>query len=186
MAILASMLWRRIDTPGHDACRLEQNGVGWRVEGAAVFRHPAGPACVAYSVQCDQQWRTVSGRVRGALGQRAIDYRVALRGTTWTLNETPVSGLEALVDLDLGFTPATNLQQLRRVLIGQDEALQLPVAWLDVEVGALTELPQLYTRRGEAAFWYEAPSVGYQGLLELAPNGFIRSYPNLWEAEQSD
>ncbi len=177
------MLWRRIDTPGHDACRLEQNSAGWSVEGAAVFRHPSGPACIAYSVQCDHQWRTMSGWVRGVLGQRPIEYRVAHRGATWTLNETPVPGLEALLDLDLGFTPATNLQQLRRVSIGQDEARGLPVAWLDVDAGALTELAQLYRRRGEAAFWYEAPSVGYQGLIELAPNGFIRNYPRLWEAE---
>jgi len=185
MTIVASMLWRRLDAPGHDACRLEQNDLGWSLEGAAVFRHPSGPASIAYSVQCDREWRTLSGWVRGALGRRAIDYRVAYRDTSWLLNDAPVPGLEALVDLDLGFTPATNLQQLRRVSIGQDEALELPVAWLDVEAGALTELPQLYTRRSEAAFWYEAPSVGYQGLLELAPNGFIKSYPNLWEAEQS-
>ncbi len=25
---------------------------------------------------------------------------------------------------------------------------------------------------------------GYEGLLELASNGFIRRYPGLWEAEQ--
>ncbi|MDQ6869318.1 MAG: hypothetical protein M3178_13370 [Pseudomonadota bacterium] len=37
--------------------------------------------------------------------------------------------------------------------------------------------------RRPATFWYEAPSVGYEGLLELAPDGFIRRYPNLWEAE---
>ena len=44
----------------------------------------------------------------------------------------------------------------------------------------MTELPQTYQRRGPNAFWYRAPSVGYEGLLELAPNGFIRNYPNLW------
>ena len=103
--------------------------------------------------------------------------------TAWTLNGEVVHGLDHLVDLDLGFTPATNLQQLLRVPIAQDCAAQISVAWFDVETGELTELDQRYTRRGKSAFWYEAPSVGYEGLLELAPDGFIRRYPDFWEAE---
>jgi uncharacterized protein len=74
------------------------------------------------------------------------------------------------------------MQQLRRVAIAENETVRLPVAWFDVDAGTLTELPQIYERRGPAAFWYQAPSFGYEGLLELAPNGFIKSYPNLWEA----
>jgi hypothetical protein len=183
MTILGSILWRRIDTPGHDACRLEQRGAGWSLEGAAIFRHEAGPANIAYSVQCDDRWRTISGRVWGALGRRAIDYRVARREAIWTLNDVCIPGLEHLFDLDLGFTPATNLLQLNRVPVGQGEVFQLPVAWLDVDSGTLTELPQTYQRRGATTVWYQAPSVGYEGLLELAPDGFVRSYPNLWEAE---
>jgi hypothetical protein len=30
-------------------------------------------------------------------------------------------------------------------------------------------------------YWYEAPTVGYADLLEVAPTGFIHSYPGLWE-----
>ena len=125
----------------------------------------------------------MAGGVRGFIGPRAIDYRVARDDAGWTLNGAPVAGLKHLLDLDLGFTPATNLQQLRRVAMAENEIVRLPVAWLDVDAGTLTELPQVYQRRGPDAFWYQAPSVGYEGLLECAPNGFIRTYPGLWEAE---
>jgi uncharacterized protein len=91
--------------------------------------------------------------------------------------------LNHLFDLDLAFTPATNILQMRRVSIVQSEIVALPVAWLDVDAGTLTELPQTYERRSDDACWYQAPSVGYEGLLKRAPNGFILSYPNLWEAE---
>ncbi|MGH7340217.1 MAG: putative glycolipid-binding domain-containing protein [Candidatus Rokuibacteriota bacterium] len=183
MAVLASALWRRIDTPGHEACRLEQNGSGWCLQGTAVFRHEVGPASLAYAVRCDARWETLSGQVRGFLGERPIDYAVSRGGSVWTLNGSAVPGLDHLVDLDLGFTPATNLQQLQRVPIARGEQVELPVAWLDVDAGTLTELPQTYERRGETTFWYTAPSLGYEGLLELAPNGFIRRYPDLWEVE---
>jgi uncharacterized protein len=185
MPIISSMLWRRVNAPGHDACRLEQGIDRWKLEGAAIFRHEDGPANISYSVQCDVEWQTPSGRIRGFVGQRSVHYTVVRSGGLWTLNDAPVPGLRHLLDLDLGFTPATNLQQLRRVSIAANETVHLPVAWLDVDAGTLSELPQIYERRGEAAFWYQAPSFGYEGLLELAPNGFIRSYPGLWEAEVS-
>src|ERR1700733_9285614 len=185
MPIISSMLWRRVNAPGHDACRLEQGIDRWKLEGAAIFRHEDGPANISYSVQCDVDWQTLSGRIRGFVGQRSVHYTVVRSGGLWTLNDAPVPSLRHLLDLDLGFTPATNLQQLRRVSIVANETVHLPVAWLDVDAGTLSELPQIYERRGQAAFWYQAPSFGYEGLLELAPNGFIRSYPGLWEAEVS-
>jgi len=181
--VIASALWRRLDTPGHDACRLVQSGTGWRLEGTAVFRHVLGPASLAYSVDCGAGWESSSGHIRGMLGARPIDYVIARRGRAWTVNGNATPGLEHLVDLDLGFTPATNLLPLRRVPIAQGKAAQLPAAWFDVDAGTLTELPQIYERRGELAFWYEAPSTGYAALLEFAPDGFVRSYPGLWEAE---
>ena len=98
----------------------------------------------------------------------------------WIVNGSAVPGLDRFVDLDLGFTPATNLQQLRRGPIAENESAQVPVAWLDIETGMLVELSQSYERRSTTTFWYEAPSR-YKGLLELAPNGFIRRYPGLWE-----
>jgi len=183
MAIVASMLWRRLDTPGHDACSLELNDVGWRLQGAAVFHYESGPASITYSVQCDLEWLTLSGQVGGILGDHHVDHIIARQGKSWTLNGTVITGLEHLLDLDLSFTPATNMQQLRRISIGHNESVRLPVAWFNLDAGTLTELPQIYERRSEMAFWYTAPSVSYEGLLELGSNGFIQRYPNLWEAE---
>lgn len=183
MAVASSMLWRRIDAPGHDACRLERVDGGWRLAGAAIFCGKKGPTFLSYAVRCDAQWRTVSGRIGGFVGEQTVDFAVAHQGSAWTLDGVPVPGLDHLVDLDLSFTPATNLQQIKRVPIAAKESVSLPVAWFDVDAGTLSELPQIYERRGPNSLWYRAPSVGYEGLLELAPNGFIRNYPNLWSAE---
>ncbi|MBS0430532.1 MAG: hypothetical protein JSR41_24870, partial [Proteobacteria bacterium] len=42
MQTVATILWRRQDGPGHDACRLERNDVAWQLDGAAAFRHESG------------------------------------------------------------------------------------------------------------------------------------------------
>jgi hypothetical protein len=58
----------------------------------------------------------------------------------------------------------------------------VPVAWIDAPDGVLQALPQRYERRSATTYWYESPTVGYAELLELAPSGFVRRYPGLWEA----
>ena len=181
---MGSILWRRLDAPGHDACHLEERETGWEIDGTAVFRDNGAPARLAYHVACDRSWRTRQGRVRGWLGKDAVDFQVErTTGGMWTLNGDVVPNLGGCVDLDLGFTPGTNLLQLRRIALGVGQAADVPVAWLDVSAGTLDVLLQRYERRDEGTYWYEAPRFGYAAVLEVTPAGFITRYPGLWEAE---
>jgi hypothetical protein len=183
--VVASVLWRQLDVPGHDACRLEHAVDGsWQLDGTAVFLHEGAPARLHYGVVCDPAWLSRRGRVSGWLGARSVELDIErMAAGAWTLNGVPVPGLEGCVDLDLGFTPATNLMPLRRLALASGHAADAPAAWLDISAGTLQVLPQRYTRRGEATYWYEAPSVGYAGTLEVTPDGFVRRYPGLWEME---
>lgn len=182
--MLDVILWRRLDAPGHDTCRLERNGSGWALEGTAVFSENGIPAMLRYRVVTDSAWCTTLGHIHGWLGEQDIELRVTRTSDgTWMLNGSAVPGLGANVDLDLGFTPATNLLQLRRVNMQEGEVMDLPVAWLDAACGTLTCLPQRYERRTATGYWYEAPTAGYSGLLEVRTSGFILRYPGLWEAD---
>jgi hypothetical protein len=179
----AAALWRRIDTPGHDAALLTRSAVGWRLLGTAVFLHADGPARLSYELVLDADWRTVRGSVRGFLAGRQIERKIVRGERGWTLDDVRVAGLDHLVDLDLGFTPATNLQQLRRARLAAGEGVDLPVAWLDAGADALEELPQRYERLDATRVRYSAPSVPYAATLELADSGFVRLYPGLWEMD---
>ena len=82
-----SILWRRLDTPGHDVCRLVDRGDVWRIEGASVFRHETGLAALVYEVECDREWRTREGVVSGWVASRGVDIRVTRNPAgVWTLN----------------------------------------------------------------------------------------------------
>jgi uncharacterized protein len=153
---------------------------GWLLQGAAAFDHDAGSAAVAYQVEADARWRTKRGLVSGFLGDKPLQHEILRDDAGWRLDGVRVDGLEHLVDLDYGFTPATNVLQLSRIALDRGQRAKVPVAWFDLDCASLIELPQIYERRGEASYWYEAPTVPYRALLEIAPNGFVRSYPGLW------
>lgn len=182
--VVITVLWRRLDIPGHDACRLEQTEGGWELDGTAVFRFEGSSACVRYEVSCDAEWRTRYGRVRGWTGPQLVDIAIMRAGNgQWKMNDIVVPGFEHCIDLDFGFTPATNLIQLRRLMLRPGAAADVPVAWLDLPAARLEFLPQRYERRSESAYWYQAPAFGYSGLLEVTSEGFAKLYPGLWEME---
>ena len=185
MQTLASILWRRLGQPGHDVCRLERQGDNWQIDGGAAFRHEDGRvAQLHYRVRCDRAWHTQWGTVRGWLGGEGIDLSIVRDAHGgWKLNDAPAMELGHCVDLDLGFTPATNLLQLRRLHLAPGEAADAPVAWLDLDGGGLSELQQRYERRSERDYWYTAPRFDYEAMLEVTPDGFVRRYPAVWEAE---
>ena len=119
----------------------------------------------------------------GWLGDRQVSLRIRRTADGWEMNGRVAPGLEECLDLDFGFTPATNLFQLRRIALVRGQAADVPVAWLDVSAATLDLLHQRYERRTDTAYWYEAPRFGYAGLLEVEPEGFVRVYPELWAAE---
>jgi uncharacterized protein len=172
--------WIRLDRPGRDAALLRPGAGGWLLQGAAAFDHDSGSSAVAYQVEVDARWETKRGIVSGLLGDRAVQHEIERDNSGWRLNGFRVESLEHLVDLDYGFTPATNVLQLSRIALKVGETAEVPVAWFDLDSASLIELPQIYERRSELAYWYEAPTVPYQGRLEIAPNGFVQSYPGLW------
>ena len=179
-----TILWRRLDVVGHDACRLVEHDDGWRLSGAAVFQHEGAPACLTDEVDCDREWRTRAGVVRGWVSARHVDLRVTRTpDAVWMLNGQVVPHLGGCVDLDLGFTPATNLVQLRRVALRVGQATDVPVAWLDVPVGTLDTLHQRYERRTAEAYWYEARRFDYGALLPDNAACFVESYPDLLQIE---
>ncbi len=87
-------------------------------------------------------------------------------------------------DLDLGFTPATNMPQLRRIGLSVGDEVAFDVAWLDAGSEKLVPLPQHYQRISDREYFYQSPTFGYEATISLAQSGFVASYPGLWEIEE--
>lgn len=117
-----------------------------------------------------------------ATGYRPLesDQNIHTADSKWLLNDIHQPALEHCIDLDLGFTPATNILQLRRIVLA--EAADLSVAWPVLPDGTLDVLARRHERQMEATYWHEVPRFKYATLLDVTPNGFICHYPMLWKA----
>lgn len=180
----SKILWRRLDAPGHDACRLERVGEDWRLSGVATFLDARGPARLDYSLLCDSRWRTREGTVRGWVGSEDVDCEVRRSSAgAWTMNGARVGAVQGCDHLDFGFTPATNLPQLCAMDLGIGSSAELTVAWIDAPAGELEPVLQRYERIAANRYAYAAPRFEYSGVLEINEAGFVRTYPTLWEVE---
>ncbi len=174
MEEIASATWRRLDGRGADTCKLLRTADGWALAGRADFDE-RGHIEISYRIDCAPDWVTRAATIEGT-----HTHRIARRDGVWFLDGRPQPGFEHLVDIDFGFTPATNFHLMRRLRFPLGKVMSVSVAWFDLGETTFTDLPQRYTRRGDHAFWYESPTVNYSGTLILAPNGFVETYPGLW------
>jgi hypothetical protein len=181
--IAAYALWRRLDTPGHDAACLVRSETGHVLMGTAVFLHDEGPACIDYTVTVDADWNTTEGDIYGFAAGRTVRHGISRDETGWMLDGRPVPGIGHLRDLDLGFTPATNLLQLKRNGPAIGKRSEFDVAWFDIGRHTLAALPQVYVRRDANSYHYAAATIPYEAVLDIAANGFVKNYPRLWAME---
>lgn len=180
--LIAASFWRRLDQPGHDCCRLFRFPSGWKLHGMAVFVESGQPCNLAYEVVVDSQWKTRSARLTGFRGKREIDMRIRrTKGGNWRVGTEIQHAVADCVDIDLGFTPATNLLAIRRLNLAVGEQAEAPAAWLALPSLKLKVLPQTYLRSTKVEYEYEAPSVGYKGRLRVSKLGVVEQYPGLFE-----
>jgi hypothetical protein len=184
----APILWRRLDVPGHDAASLREADGGAEIRGMAVFHDEGGPTALHYTVCCDAEWRSTEASIDGWCGARTVQLRIRrAHPGTWTLNGVPCPAVAGCVDLDLSFTPATNLLPLRRLDLPVGQTAEVRSAWLQWPAAVLTPLVQRYARRSVAEYDYEADVPGaakFVGVLRVEPQGWVLGYAALWQAER--
>jgi uncharacterized protein len=178
------MLWRRLDLPGHEIARLEPLDDGWKLFGTAIFAHQRDPSQLDYVVICDGTWRTKSAKVKGVVGRREIDVTVTVdTNRRWHLGRTECISVEGSLDIDLGFSPSTNLLPIRRLELAVGDEAEVRAAWLPFPSFELEPIVQVYRRVSEKTYRYESDGGNFTRTLDVNDAGFVTRYPGLWEAE---
>jgi hypothetical protein len=180
----ASILWRRLDHPGHESARLFYQADWWNLQGTAVFSHEQLPCRLDYRIFCDSSWRTQSARVAGWLGNSLIEVAIAVSTNQhWSLNEKEIPDVAGCIDLDLNFSPSTNLLPIRRLNLEVGQETEVRAAWLRFPSFKIEPLVQVYRRIDETTYRYTSGGGEFVTELTVNPVGFVIKYPDFWETE---
>jgi hypothetical protein len=180
------MRWRRLDVPGREEARLEQTAEGWRLTGRIEADEASVRAQLTYVIDCERDWRTRRAVVTGSASGAPIRFELAADGHGhWTLNGAPLPVVEGALDIDLGFTPATNLLPIRRLGLAVGQRADVRTAWLRFPELRVEALEQSYRREAARVFRYDAVVDGeqFQARLDTDEFGRVLLYEGLWEAE---
>ena len=177
------ILWQRLDVPGCESALLEKTSSGWRLSGFAVFQDAQQNCGLGYTIDCDEIWQTQSAKVFGHIGISPCDYELEVTGGAWWINGTEQPQTAGCIDIDLGFSPSTNLLPIRRLSLAEGESAKTRAAWLQFPGMSLVPADQVYTRMTGTQYRYESLESGFASVLETNSDGLVTSYPGLWMAE---
>jgi hypothetical protein len=176
------ILWRRLDLEGHEAARLVPLGGGWRLAGLAVLAHEGEACALDYAIDCDASWKTVSASVRGWVGGASVAIEIRSDGEgSWRANDVAQPRLAGCLDIDLNFSPSTNLLPIRRLDLPVGGEAAVVAAWLRFPSFRLEPLAQTYGRVTETRYRYESGGGRFTAELEVDEAGFPVVYPGLAE-----
>lgn len=180
------MRWRRLDVPGREEARVVRTSPGWRLTGEVEAEQAGMDALFCYAIDCDTGWRTRSAVIEGEAGGVAVRIALTADGTGhWTQGGVPVPALDGVLDIDLGFTPATNTLPIRRLDLDVGGQAAVRSAWLRFPEFRLEPLEQLYIRETERRFRYQAIVDGepFIAFRDTDVFGRVVRYEGLWVAE---
>ena len=157
---------------------------GWELSGVAVVAETDRPCRLEYEIACDPHWLTRRCTLAGYVGATIVTLDVGRDSAgEWTIGGTPASGLKGCEDIDLGFTPATNLLPIRRLGLAIGAKAAIRAAWVRFPELTVEVLDQVYTRLAHDRYLYESADGSFRRELRVDDVGFVVDYPDFWIAE---
>src|SRR5690606_17693860 len=130
-------------------------------------------ARLSHVIDCDATWRTRRAHVTGAADGAPIQFDFTADGHgIWRLNGAPLAEVAGALDIDLGFTPATNLLPIRRLELNVGEETDVRTAWLRFPELRVEALDQSYAREAPQAYRFRARIDGGMFTARLNTDAF--------------
>jgi hypothetical protein len=126
----------------------------------------------------------LAGKVEGWVGEKIVEIGISVNPRRrWLLNDEECPEVEGCADLDLNFSPSTNLLPIRRLRLGAGRGAEVRAAWLRFPSFTLEPLEQHYTRIDEEIYRYESAGGRFAAELRVDEEGFVTDYPSFWRQE---
>ncbi len=182
-----SCLWRNIVQKGHEYCQLLSDDESYSLEGTAVFLHDSKACQLNYQINCDHLWQTRDAHIDGWVGLERISLHTRTDAEhRWWVNDKQVTKVSGCIDIDLNFSPCTNLIPIRRLRMQVGEKANLTAAWLRFPSFKLEPLPQQYERLDGLRYRYSSDHGMFVADLQTNELGFVLEYLPFWTSEHEN
>lgn len=179
-----TILWQRLDARGHEIATIGPCSDGWLVNGVAVFVATGTPCRVEYDIRCNARWTTRHCVIRGSIGTRSVHREIERNDAgEWYSEGTEIAAVHGCDDIDLGFSPVTNLLPIRRLDLPIGAHAVVRAAWVRFPELTVEILEQTYARVASDRYRYESAGGAFQRELTVDAFGCVVDYPGLWRAE---
>ena len=91
--------------------------------------------------------------------------------------------VDGCIDIDLNFSPSTNLLPIRRFSPKGGERVAVRAAWLRFPSFKLEPLEQTYSHLADDLYRYESAGGSFVAELRVSAAGFPMDYAGIWRAE---
>ena len=180
MAERFDVLWLSSELQSAEYCIVAPGLYGATVESTTLLPYRDLPARIDYSISTSPAWVTQQVRIELAAGdlRRTVGL---VQNEGWLVDGTPRPDLDGCVDVDLGWTPATNLLPLRRVPLEDGQSMTTIAAWVRFPELDIVPSHQTYTRLARDRVLYQ--SATFEAELVVTPDGIVTTYgAGLWSA----
>lgn len=175
-----SVLWTSAELGSAEHLVIDARADGTMLMGTTVVAFDDRPAHIQFSVNVDTEWRTRAVEV-DVVGHGSTTIQMRVDGDGWVVDGVARADLAECVDVDLGWTPATNTLPIRRLGIGVGESARITTAWLKFPEMVVVPSEQRYVREAESTWRYL--SGAYNFVLETNNDGIVTKYgDDLWVA----
>jgi hypothetical protein len=176
MERLSTVLWQRSDRVFLECGRLDQDDSGFVLSGEALYRGRSGPTVARYLIRANERWYTqhLDLRVEEPTGTSTLLLDRDPDGR-WRRDGEPLDLEFPCDDVDLAFSPSTNMLPIRRLGLQVGESAPVRVAWIQVPSLKVRAAEQIYERTGATAYRFKGRFGSYH--IEVDNQGMVMDYP---------
>jgi uncharacterized protein len=178
--LLVERAWKSEVFQSVERFRLLEFDDSHALSGRAEILFKGDSVDLTYRVDTRPDWSTSQAEV--LIPEAGIAIEVAADGSgSWMINGQQRNDLDWCIDIDLGWTPATNTLPIRRTQATFNRGITVKAAWLQWPELAFTPVHQTYKKISDNRWRYEQGE--FSAELVTDPHGVVVTYgrdPAIW------
>jgi hypothetical protein len=180
--ILVERVWESDLLDSREEFALSSFNGGYELTGKTLIVHDEIRVEISYRVETASDWATTFATVE--IPALAVSHEVTVpKPGHWLVDGELRPDLDGCVDIDLGWTPATNTLPIRRLQLENGDRATIRAAWLKWSELQFMAANQTYTRAGESSWQYASGDFSAELLVD--DDGVVIRYgdPPIWQEE---